>query len=130
MAQTSEASSRMKIIIGLFLFMTILYTFQGVILIGQSEFNESQEYEFKGLINNTEDIPEYQNYTSESDVRGGGEGLDPIGMITGFFSFAFLQSFPDMPDFARAILGLIVTVVLIISFYLIYQSIRDWIPFI
>ena len=124
MATNSDSAFRIKMIISLFVIVTLLYT-------SYSVFNPS-------YIDTTITPDAVSNYTA-SDGSGvqynlsdtseiEGEGSDFIGLIFGLGSFLTFGVIDN--SWARLFLNAVNTICFIGIGYTIYLFIRDWIPFV
>jgi len=123
---TSEGPWRLKVILILFFFVTMIYGSYGVF--GSITTMSDYEYELDyGKDNITgQQIGDYnisQNETYSTDESGD----DFIGMLTGFGNFATFENVDNV--FARMLLTSATSICFIVIGYLIYTFIRDWIPF-
>jgi len=116
---------RLKIILMLFVFLTLLYGSYGVFgnIQTADEFNQNiTDYTFNEnaeLGNGTLD----ENYNYDSS-----EGQSFIGLVTGFGSFV---TFGEVDNgFARLMLNMVTTICFVSIGYIIYTFIRDWVPLV
>lgn len=127
MASVEGGNWRLKTIIILVLFVTTLYSSYGVFGSIQTadEFNEEMiDYSHgdNSSISN-ESLDSSYDYTDEKES---GEGFIDILVGTGnFLTFGDVDN-----EWARLLFNIVTLICTIVTGYLIYTFIRDWIPFV
>lgn len=124
----TEGTWRLKLIIGLFLVLTLLYTsyaiFDPATLSARYDQNDPNYNPYEpesGTINESSKLNEDYDYNAE-------QGNDFIGMIFGFGSFITFAGVGD--GMVRLLFNLFTTTCFISIGYVIYSFIRDWVPFV
>lgn len=109
----------------LFLYITVMYTLEGVFIAGQTNYqqalNEQNISERSKLFDDNE-ISHPENYTyEEMQVK-----TNPLDIVIGFLGFAPL----GLPPALQTIIVTSIAICFIVLGMLVYVFIRDWIPLI
>jgi len=123
MGTTHEFGKRLEMMIILFLFITCMYTFEGIYLLGQEEIVLADT---TGIVQNESKPVNPQNYTYYNIET---QHSDPLGLVLGFFGFLTFQPL-GMPVWATIFINIVMVICAITLGLLVYVFIRDWIPLI
>jgi len=119
MATTPDMGKRLTMIILLLIYITVLYTLEGIYITGMDEM---QQIDTSVIIQDAPIIDYPENGTYQSTVN-----TNPISLVLGFFGFLVFAPL-GLPTWASAILSFTVLICGVAMGLLVYVFSRDWIP--
>jgi len=125
MGDTSDSGFRIKTMIILFIFVTLLYTSYGVF--GSIEAPRYAEGNYANYnYNNSQQLDNYTGTDSFDYDPSEGQGfIDFIGNIGSFLTFGNIDNV-----FARMLINIVNVICFTVLGFLIYLFVRDWVPFV